>query len=335
MRADAPFPGKQKSTWFMAIVITFVLAGPGLARETTNYLNRDDLFSIFFVNDALGWSCGRWGTILHTQDGGKTWLEQKSGSQNTLSGIYFVDPENGWAVGNSGTILHTKDGGKTWEKQESPVPYYHMDVYFTTLEKGWIASEKTHLLHTQDGGKTWQVGFSDEDYILKAISFSDPTHGWAAGEFGHLYRTVDGGISWEKLAGEAYIDTATGDLKGGPFLYDIAAADDNTAWAVGIEGRVVKTTDAGKTWNTVETGAPHAPLYTVCSDRRETLIIAGKGVCLLSENKGIAWRHAQFSPPIDYTWIYDVVMIGKDRFAACGEEGQIYMGNSGHFNKVR
>jgi len=76
-------------------------------------------------------------------------------------------------------------------------------------------------------------------------------------------------------------------------------------------------------------------LYTICADRLETLIIAGRGTCLLSENKGLTWRKADFSPPIDYTWIYDVTEIKGDRFAACGEEGQIYIGDPGLFKKVR
>lgn len=301
----------------------------------TAYTNRDDLFSICFIDAQNGWACGRWGTILHTADGGKTWKEQDSGTQYTLSGIFFADPGNGWAVGNMGVIIHTADGGKTWKKQDSPVKFYHMDVYFASALKGWIVSEKTHILHTEDGGNTWAVQFSDEDYILKSISFSDEQHGWAAGEFGHLYRTADGGASWNKLAGEAYIDINTGDLKGGPFLYDVAAIDESAAWAVGIEGRAIKTRDAGATWDEIETGAPNTQLYAVCTDRQKSLIIAGKGVCLLSENNGLTWRHADFSPPIDYTWIYDATMIGKDRFAACGEEGHIYMGNSGLFKRVR
>jgi photosystem II stability/assembly factor-like uncharacterized protein len=335
MRLDIQELGKQKSTWIMAVVICLFLTGHGAALEKTGYVNRDDLFSIFFADAQNGWSCGRWGTVLHTADGGKAWEVQKSGTQNTLSAIYFVDPSNGWAVGNSGTIIHTADGGKTWKNQNSPVPFYHMDVCFVSPLKGWVVSEKTHILYTSNGGKTWEVQFSDEDYILKSISFPDESHGWAAGEFGHLYHTDDGGISWKKLAGEAYIDENTGDLKGGPFLYDIAAVDDSSAWAVGIEGRVIMTRDAGATWNEIQTGAPNTQLFSVCTDRHKTLIIAGKGVCLSSENSGHTWRQAKFSPPIDYTWIYDVSSVGGGYFAACGEEGHIYVGNSGNFKRVR
>ena len=59
----------------------------------------DDLFSVSFPTEKEGWACGRWGTILHTADGGKTWIRQNSGTDFTLSSIYFVDSKNGWAVG--------------------------------------------------------------------------------------------------------------------------------------------------------------------------------------------------------------------------------------------
>ena len=161
----------------------------------------EDLLSVSFPTEKEGWACGRWGTVLHTADGGKTWMLQPSGTENTLVSIYFVDPQNGWAVGEEGTILHTADGGKTWEKQKSPVPFYLMKVYFVTPLKGWIVGERTHILSTVDGGKTWNIQFKDEDFILKSVSFCDELHGWAVGEYGFIYHTKDGGANWMKQAG--------------------------------------------------------------------------------------------------------------------------------------
>jgi photosystem II stability/assembly factor-like uncharacterized protein len=81
-----------------------------------------DLFSVSFPTEKDGWACGRWGTMLHTTDGGWTWTRQESGTDYTLTSISFVDPAHGFAVGDGGTILSTKDGGKTWTRQKSPVP---------------------------------------------------------------------------------------------------------------------------------------------------------------------------------------------------------------------
>ena len=319
---------------FILISTGLVIKGPSDLHADSAYKNRDDLFSVFFADGEYGWACGRWGTILHTKDGGKTWSEQDSGVRYSLGGICFTDEKNGWAVGNMGTIIHTSDGGQTWEKQESPVDFYHMDVYFASPLKGWIVSEQTHILHTENGGKTWEVQFSDEDYILKSVSFSGDTHGFAVGEFGHTYRTVDGGKNWQKQAGGVEINDI-GDLEGEPYLFDVAMIDENTAWAVGIEGRVIMTQNGGKTWNSVETGSPNTQLFSITYNRNAALVIAGKGVCLISENMGQTWRHAVFDPKIDYTWIYAAESIDASHFMACGEDGGMYVGNLGHFKKVR
>jgi photosystem II stability/assembly factor-like uncharacterized protein len=323
-----------KSLWICMFFTGIWVIGASPLGAKEGYTNRDDLFSMCFVNNQSGWTCGRWGTIFHTVDGGKTWHEQNSGVRYTLGGIYFADDKNGWAVGNMGTIVHTSDGGMTWEKQDSPVDFYHMDVYFASRLKGWIVSEQTHILYTQDGGKTWEVQFSDEDFILKSVSFSGENHGFAVGEFGHIYRTIDGGKIWEKQAGGVIINDI-GDLEGDPFLFDVTMIDKNTAWAVGIEGRVIMTEDGGNTWIPVETGSPNTQLFSITYNRDKTLVIAGKGVCLISENLGQTWRDAVFDPQIDYTWIYAVETIDLSHFTACGEDGGTYIGSLGHFKKVR
>lgn len=294
----------------------------------------DDLFSVSFPNERDGWTCGRWGSILHTGDGGKSWVRQKSGTELTLSSIYFVDPKNGWAVGDQGTIIHTADGGKTWAKQKSPVPFFLMKVYFVTPLKGWIVTEQTHILFTDDGGGRWSVQFKDQDFILKSLSFCDPLHGWAVGEYGYIYHTGDGGISWVKQAGHFELSENTGEIVGDPFLFDVVAVDSKTVWAVGIDGFVTKTVDGGKTWNNVEIGAPKTQLFCISTDRKNTLLIGGKGVFLSSGDKGHTWQSPRFDPSITYGWIYGLAKQGSSGFVAIGWEGSIYFQRSNAWHRI-
>ncbi|MEW6443633.1 MAG: YCF48-related protein [bacterium] len=289
----------------------------------------DDLFSLTFPTEKDGWACGRFGAILHTSDGGASWVRQSSGTTFTLSSIWFTDAKNGWAVGNKGTILHTSDGGQKWEAQQSPVELYHMDVLFLNPLKGFIVSERTHILGTEDGGQTWTVKFQDEDYILKGVSFCDDLHGWAVGEFGYTYRTQDGGDHWEKQAGFFTIDPDTGDMKGDDFLFDVAALDPRTALAVGIQGIVKQTADGGHTWNRVDAGAPPVPIYCIRSGPGGVIVIGGKGVCLVSGDRAKTWRPAEFLPSVEYNWIYAISPAGAGGFAACGEEGAIHVSPAG------
>ncbi len=285
----------------------------------------DDLFSASFPTDKEGWASGRWGCILHTADGGKSWVRQNTGTDYTLSSVFFVDSKNGWAVGEEGIIIRTSDGGKTWEKQKSPVPFFHMKVHFENPLKGWIASERTHILFTEDGGKTWTIQFKDEDLILKSISFCDPLHGWAVGEFGYIYSTRNGGKTWEKQAGEYGLSAKTGEIEGGTFLFDVVAIDPQTLWAVGIDGYVIKTENGGKTWKEVKTGAPKTQLFCVGSDRGKTILIGGFGAFLSSADQGRSWKAPEFKPPALYDWIYGIANRGQSGYVAVGGGGMIYL----------
>jgi len=90
----------------------------------------EDLFSVQFLDQAVGWAVGGNGTILATIDGGQNWQAQKAPTDQNLFSVYFLDQTNGWAVGWSGTILATTDGGKSWETRETDVTALLSDVAF-------------------------------------------------------------------------------------------------------------------------------------------------------------------------------------------------------------
>ena len=294
----------------------------------------EDLLSVTFPTEQNGWTCGRCGTVVNTSDGGMTWSHQNTGTDYTLSSIYFVDPQNGWAVGDRGTIIHTTDGGKSWEKQKSPVPFFLMDVYFETPLKGWVVTERTHILFTDDGGKTWSIQFKDGDFILKAISFVDPLHGWAVGEYGYIYYTSSAGATWEKQAGYFDISESTGEVEAGTFLFDVVAIDPQTAWAIGIDGYVIKTENGGQAWQEVETSAPKTQLFCVASDKKSRILIGGNGVFLSSTNMGLTWKIPEFKPPITYGWIYGLAPRASLGFIAVGWEGAIYLSTSTSWHRI-
>jgi hypothetical protein len=62
---------------------------------------------------------GQGGMILHTSDGGSTWLSQSSGTTNTLFSVALTGPNTGTVVGAAGIVLYTMTGGVVGVK-ESP-----------------------------------------------------------------------------------------------------------------------------------------------------------------------------------------------------------------------
>ena len=262
--------------------------------------------------------------MLHSADGGITWQPQNSGTDYTLISVHFIDALNGWAVGDGGSIVHTSDGGKTWIRQKSPVSFYLMDVYFLTPLQGYVVTENTNILRTTDGGAKWEVIFSDTEFILKSISFSDSLHGWAVGEYGFIYHTDNGGQSWEKQAGHFGFSEKTGEMEGGTYLFDVAAVDSRNAWAVGIDGCVIRTQDGGTSWNKVEVPVPRTQLFCIAVDKEKEVAIGGNGTFICSMDGGQTWMRPHFDPPATYGWFYSITSRASKDFVAVGWEGAVY-----------
>ncbi len=307
----------------LALVFLFAFSIAQAAEQ-----RHDDLFSVAFAGAKEGWASGYWGTILHSGDGGRSWTQQSSGTNCTLTSIHFVDDQYGWAVGDQGTILATRDGGRRWFLQKSPVALFLMGVTFVNRLKGWAVGERTTILATEDGGLTWKVQFKDEDFVLKSVSFSDERNGWAVGEYGYIYHTTDGGRTWKREAGKFGFSEQTGLVEGGKYLFGLAAVDRKTAYAVGIDGCVTMTTD-GKTWHDVVTGAPKAHLFGIAVDKSGGIAIVGKGVLMSSADGGRTWRKREGDSSIDYGWLYGISTRGTMGMVAVGAAGIVYLTDNG------
>ncbi|MBW2369804.1 MAG: hypothetical protein JRH15_18180 [Deltaproteobacteria bacterium] len=320
-------PERRWVSMVLLVTVLFLII-PITSVAQTTWNRHDDLFSASFPTPMDGWACGRWGSLWHTSDGGKTWNAQDSGTDRTLACVFFVDARTGWIVGADGIILNTTDGGQTWNQQKSPTELFHMGVHFIDANKGWVASEETNILYTEDGGETWVLQYEDEIFRFKGISFSDDQNGWAVGEYGFIYGTHDGGKTWTQQGGRYEYDEESGELHTGVFLFDVAAIDAQTAIAVGADSRILMTQDGGASWQQLDAGLDRTQLFGVAFDGKDTLAIAGKGAYLLSEDRGKTWKPIRFEPSMIYNWMYDFAPQGSGNFMAVGEEGAIYLSKS-------
>lgn len=115
----------------------------------------DVLTSLSVIDCRQGWIVGDHGAILHTEDGGVTWVAQPSGTTERLNAVQFISTHQGWAVGNRGVILKTIDGGKSWIPQASGTRENLHGLSFVDTDHGWIGGSYGVILHTSDGGTTW------------------------------------------------------------------------------------------------------------------------------------------------------------------------------------
>lgn len=114
-----------------------------------------EMNDVEFVDSLYGWAIGydpvTDAGIIHTTDGGVTWLGQYGAGGLDIK---FVDRQHGWAVWLFGHIYHTSDGGQTWLRQKSYTSQWFNKIDFINLFEGWVVGYWGPILHTTTGGVT-------------------------------------------------------------------------------------------------------------------------------------------------------------------------------------
>jgi photosystem II stability/assembly factor-like uncharacterized protein len=153
-----------------------------------------NLYAVTFADADHAWVVGEFGTIMASDDGGRTWRQQHAPVESTLFGVDFADARRGWAVGIDSVILHTEDGGVTWTAQNPPVTqrsFYDVAVQGNT---GWISGDSGTMLKSGDGGATWTVEplpIQLAAHWVRAVTLTPAGKGLAVGNEGLVFR-IDG-----------------------------------------------------------------------------------------------------------------------------------------------
>jgi photosystem II stability/assembly factor-like uncharacterized protein len=189
------------------------------------------LIHIDFINTNNGWGIATNdnGYILHTIDGGRTWLNATPAGISPIgfsTSFFALDANTAWVL-PAGTdfyasvLYHTNDGGATWAS--NPVPFSSALIQFLDAATGRALADRggtagsnaVELYQTSDGGLTWrsvfynnpdQAGSSDSlpfGGVKSGMTFIDANTGWVTGSGPmtrgvYLFMTRDGGASWTR-----------------------------------------------------------------------------------------------------------------------------------------
>jgi photosystem II stability/assembly factor-like uncharacterized protein len=223
------------------------------------------------------------GIVLHSDDSGKTWTRQQTGIESNLFNVSAVDAQHAYACGAEGLLLGTIDGGQHWKVYKYKEPIIFFDVRYTDANSGWTVGEFETILHTINGGKTWNVshGGNTGDFTIGpsfSIVFNDLQHALVTGLNGEVLTTADGGKTWKALKLPEAVATYAVAVAGGrfwlggeggrlvgmdaagkcvvhrPTFNDITAVAflGNVGYAVGLNGAILRTDNAGEQWQVVK-----------------------------------------------------------------------------------
>ncbi|MBB6414735.1 oxidoreductase [Streptomyces sp. AK010] len=226
----------------------------------------------------LAIGAGEASRVYGTDDGGATWTEsfRNTDPKAFYDCLAFFDHRHGLAmsdpVDGKFRILSTGDGGRSWKAlpdrgmpaaQEGEAGFAASGQCLVTSgpKDVWLATggaPRARVLHSADRGRTWTatdtpLPAGDPARGVFALAFRDRAHGLAVGgdfrpdqpSSNAAARSFDGGRTWRPAvtAPPAY-------RSGVAWLPHSRTA----ALAVGPTGTDL-TTDAGRTWRTVDTGS--------------------------------------------------------------------------------
>jgi photosystem II stability/assembly factor-like uncharacterized protein len=197
---------------------------------------RVTLTALRFVDDKLGWAAGHQGVILHTRDGGATWVKQLDGVR--AAALVAEAARDGDERARRRAQRFVDDGPDK--------PFF--DIEFADAQRGWAVGAYNLAFATRDGGATWQPIGSQLPNPSARHLYAVRASGAQlviAGEQGLLLKSGDGGASFAALPSP---------YKGS--FFGLVAARSGTLIAHGLRGNAFRSTDGGQRWDKVDAGTP-------------------------------------------------------------------------------
>ena len=195
------------------------------------------------------------------------WTIQTSGTTARLRGISAVTDRIAWASGSESTVLQTIDGGTTWRKltvTTDKLDFRDIDAF--DARTAYVLSigngPASRIYKTTDGGSTWTLQFKNDDpkAFYDAMSFWDKDHGIVVGDSIDgkfcIMTTENGGRNWNRVPATELPPALENEGAFAASGTNIAIVGTSRAWiATGgaRKGRVLRTSDRGRSWKIAET----------------------------------------------------------------------------------
>ncbi len=176
----------------------------------------------------------------------------------------------------------------------SPLAGRYDDISFVNKDIGYAACSEGYVVKTIDGGQTWNMSLSTPAY-LRSIDFITEKKGFVGGlstgsQF-VLYSTNDGGTNWNDISYKLPSNVKR--------VCGLDCVDTNIIYGVGAwnsPAYVIKTTDGGTTWSSIDMSSYASGLVDVNFLSPDTGFVSGRsiiptegGIILKTTDGGNTW----------------------------------------------
>ncbi len=314
----------------LVILLCFQTTQAGWTKQNSGTLAW--LHSVYFVNENKGWIVGSKGTFLITDDGGRSWKQNKKFTEDNIRDVYFSDEKTGWLlcernIYNLGDLppsylMKTVDGGASWEKINLTEGKDRIVRFFFAGEDfGFAVGESGTFLAMQNDKKTWNKYPLPVRYLMLGGKFTDNLHGSLVGSAGTILFTEDGGMSWNqaKLVNNPKTKLAS-----------IFFVDQKTGWTVGEQGEIYFTNNGGKLWRKQSSNVTENLADIFFINSKEGFAVGDGGTILHTATAGKIWNVEKTDSRHK---LEKVFLVGRKGFAV-GFGGTILMRDFAQINSL-
>ncbi|HYV94743.1 MAG TPA: hypothetical protein VE978_23415, partial [Chitinophagales bacterium] len=216
---------------------------------------------------------------LFTLDSRAQWTSQATSfaaASRGVTQIFIVDPNTVWITAYDGTGASTKcrdfsvtsDAGATWISGTVPAATTWSWSCISAIDANtawamlfrYTAQYTGGIYKTTDGGANWTQQGAGIIFSTNNVSFPDVVYFWDAntgvalgdplnGEY-EIYTTSDGGSNWNAVSGAGIVDPTANETG----LTASFCVRNGIIWCGTTDGRILKSTDQGQTWEAFSTG---------------------------------------------------------------------------------
>jgi photosystem II stability/assembly factor-like uncharacterized protein len=218
------------------------------------------------------------GIIMVTDNGGQNWTEVFPSGSEEFKKVYYSNIDTLWACDRNEKLYKSTDGGLTWEVFIDGLGSLS-DMYFINNNHALTISSSHRLNITYDAWQTYNVLELGSFGMMRKFDFADDLNGLSIGN-ASVAKTTDGGESWARLNDKFtdidFFDENVGvilpelpntiplrttdggytwqpmNISSGGNLYDLHFISENIGFMITTAPELLKTTDAGINWQTIE-----------------------------------------------------------------------------------
>lgn len=222
----------------------FVGSSSGLLKTTDSgdswfsIYNKSQIRKISYSHGVLI-AVGSNNTILKSIDSGNSWQSISIQNQNNTYWfeVAIISPSTYYITGEEGKFFITTDSGLNWIDRSTGMPNPFFAISFITPDTGWLTGCCGMYFKTTDSGLNWSPEYYiTEGYTISNSKFLNSDTGYLVCDAGKILRTYNSGETWDSL-----LSGTVNDLK------EIFFLDNNIAFAVGMFGTIIKTSNGGGT----------------------------------------------------------------------------------------